>query len=151
MARINLYAQNRHTLVVDGTPITGFADGDWLAVKVDGNVAERTQGGDGPSMNISVPQGGIITVNLLPTSPALGILYSIRDAQQLTPRLFSIVLISGVEEIIQAGGCAFGELPEFQTGGPTMKGRSFPFECSQIKLDSSGVEAVAGGLLGGLI
>ena len=25
--RLNLYAQNRHTLIIDGVPISGFADG----------------------------------------------------------------------------------------------------------------------------
>ncbi len=27
MARINFYGQNRHTLVVDGIPLSGFAEG----------------------------------------------------------------------------------------------------------------------------
>ena len=55
--RINLYAQNRHTVVVDGVPLSGFADGDYIEIDVDGNAAQRSMGGDGPSMNISVQQG----------------------------------------------------------------------------------------------
>jgi hypothetical protein len=145
--RINLYAQNRHTLILDGIPITGFADGDWMQVKVDGNAAARTQGGDGPAMNLSVPQGGAITLNLLPTSPAMGALYEIRKQQVLTPRLFGIVLVTGVEEVIQAAGCAFGDLAQFATGGPTMQGRTFNIEALQIKMDGSAVEAIAGALL----
>jgi len=98
-----------------------------------------------------VAQGGTVTINLLPTSPALGIMYAIRDAQALNPRLFGIVLMSGVEEVITAAGCAFGDLPQFQTGGPTMQGRQFLFECLKLTLDTSAVEAIAGGALGGLI
>lgn len=151
MSRKNIYMQARHTLIIDGVPITGFADGDHLQIKPEGNAAARSQGGDGPAMNISVDQGGQITISLLPTSPALGTLYSLRDAQKLSPRLFGIVLMSGVEEVITGAGCAFGELPQFSTGGPTMQGRQFLFECLKIKMDSSAVEAIAGGSLGGVL
>lgn len=149
--RTNIYMQARHSLVVDGVPVVGFAEGDFLQVKLDGNAAQRTQGGDGPAMNLSVEQGGNLTLSLLPTSPALGVLYGIREAQKLNPRLFSVVLMSGVEEVITAGGCAFGDLPQFQTGGPTMQPRQFSIEALKISLDTSGVEAIGGGALGGLI
>lgn len=151
MSRINLYAQNRHTLIIDGIPITGFADGDWMQVKADGNAAQRTTGGDGPAMNLTVDQGGQVTINLLPTSPALGQLYGLRDVQKINPRLFSIVLMSGVEEVITAQGCAFGELPQMQTGGPTMQGRQFVFEALKITFDTSAVETIVGGFIGGLL
>ena len=120
-------------------------------MKVDGNAAARTQGGDGPSMNLSTAQGGTITVNLLPTSPALGVLYSIRDAQRVNPRMFSIVLMTGVEEVIKGAGCAFGDTPQFQSGGPTMQGRQFVFECLEIQLDTSAIESVVGGFVGALL
>ena len=146
-----MYAQNRHTVVVDGVPLSGFAEGDYIEIDVDGNAAQRSMGGDGPSMNLSVQQGGKIGIGLLPTSPALGAMYEIRNAQKLTPRLFTIALITGVEEIIVAAGCAFAKLPSFQTGGDKMQGRKFDFECLQITMDTSGVESVAGGFVGGLI
>lgn len=146
--RINLYAQNRHVLIVDGVPLAGFAEGDHIRVKLDGNAAQRTQGGDGPSMNITTEQGGMISIGLLPTSPALGTLYEIRDAQKRNPRMFSVVLLTGVEEVINAAGCAFGDLPEFQTGGPSQQPRQFNLECLEIKLDTSAVEAIAGGFAG---
>src|SRR5690242_10865181 len=110
--RINLYGQNRHLLVVDGVRVTGFKEGDFIQVKMDGNSASRTHGGDGPSMNISTAQGGQITFGINPTSPAIGTLYQLRDQQRSNPRLFSTQLITGVEEVIQASGCAWGELPQ---------------------------------------
>lgn len=149
--RINLYAQNRHTVVVDGVPLSGFAEGDYIEVTLEGNAAQRTQGGDGPAMNLSVEQGGKISIGLNPISPALGEMYGIRDAQALSPRMFTIALLTGVEEIIVGTGCAFGQLPAFSTGGPTMQARKFEFECLKIQLDTSGVEAVAGGFIGGLL
>jgi hypothetical protein len=151
MARINLYGQNRHVLVLDGVPISGFKDGDWIQIKDEGNAATRTHGGDGPSMNLSTYQGGQITFGLNPTSPVLGPLYALRNQQKNNPRLFSIQLITGVEEVISAAGCAFGELPQFATGGDKMSGRDILIEALQITLDTSATEAISGGLLGGLV
>lgn len=151
MARINLYGQNRHLLIVDGVQVTGFKEGDHMQIKKDGNAASRTHGGDGPAMNLSTDQGGTITFGINPTSPAIGTLYKLRDQQKTNPRLFSCQLVTGVEEVIQAAGCAWGELPQFSTGGDKMQGRDFVLECLDIKMDASAVEAIAGGMLGGLV
>ena len=145
--RLPLYSQNLHTLIIDGFPITGFADGDWLSVKIDGGGVTRTQGSQGPVLNRVAPQGGQITVNLLPTSRALGDVLGIREDVFSNHRLFNVALITGVEEIITASGCAFADMPQFQTGGPTMQGRQFPLKALKIRLDNSAVEAVVGGLL----
>ena len=149
--RLNLYGQQRHIVVVDGISLNGFAEGDYLQFKADGNAATRTQGGDGPSMNLSTPQGGQVTLSLNPTSPAIGPMYALREQQRANPRLFNISVVTGVEEIIQANGCAFGDLPQFSSGGSTMQGRQFTFECLEISFDQSAVESIAGGMLGGLI
>lgn len=138
----NIYMQGRHILIVDGIPLSGFAEGDYIQVKQDGNAAARTQGGDGPQMNISVAQGGQITISLTPVSPQLGVMYELRDAQKTNPKLVSIVLMSGVEEVINASGCAFGDQPQFQTGGPTMQPRQFVMECLDIQMDTSAIEAI---------
>jgi hypothetical protein len=135
---------------VDGFLLSGFKEGDFIQVKVDGNAMARTHGGDGPSMNISTDQGGQITIGLNPTSPAMGPLTQLRNQQKRNPRLFSIQVISGVEELISASGCGFGELPQFSTGGPTQQGRDFLFECLQIDLDVALLAPVDGGLLGGV-
>lgn len=149
--RVNLYSQQRHVLIIDGIPISGFAEGDHMQVKIDGNAASRSMGGDGPAMNMSVAQGGKVTISLMPVSPALGSLYALREEQALNPRLFSVVLMTGVEEVITASGCAFGDLPQFATGGPQQSPRQFEIEALDIKPDTSSIESVAGGFLGSLI
>jgi hypothetical protein len=151
MARVNLYGQNQHVVLVDGVPLNGFAEGDFLQVKLDGNAAVRTHGGDGPSMNLSTAQGGQVTIGLLPTSPSIGPLYAVRDSQANNPRLFSVQVISGVEEIMIFTGCAFGDTPQFQTGGPTMQPRQFVIEFLTGVMDTSVASPVTSGLLGGLI
>lgn len=151
MPRLNLYAQNRHTVVVDGIPLSGFAEGDYLEFEQDGNEAARSMGGDGPSMNLSTAQGGRLSFSLMPTSPALGTMYALRDGQANNPRMFTIAVLTGTEEVITAAGCAFGKLPAFNTGGPKQTERKFDIQCLQMKLDTSGVETIAGGFVGGLI
>ena len=148
MARINLYAQDRHTVIVDGVMLSGFSEGDHIEVDVEGNAAARSLGGDGPAMNLSVKQGGKISVSLLPTSPALGQMYGIRDVQALTPRMFTVSVMTGVEEVITASGCGFGKLPAFTTGGEKMQPRKFDIECLVINMDISAVEAIAGSFFG---
>ena len=122
-----------------------------MSIKVEGNAAERSKGGDGPGMNLSVAQGGLLTISLLPTSPALGVLYGIRNMQAVNPMLFGVVLMTGVQELIVAAGCAFGELPEFTTGGPKMAPRKFPIEALSVLLDTSNVESILGSVAASLL
>jgi len=149
--RIDLYAQMNNTVIVDGIPLAGFAEGDFMEIDVDGNAAQRSLGGDGPAMNLSVQQGGKISISLLPTSPAIGELYGIRNVQAVTPRLFTIVLLTGVNETIHASGCAFGKLPSFSSGADKMAARKFDFECLKVEMDTSAIEALSSGWVGGLI
>ena len=131
--------------------MSGFAEGDYLEIDVDGNAAERSKGGDGPSMNISTAQGGRISVSLMPTSGALGSMYAIYNLQKVNPSLFAIALMTGTEEVISGSGCAFGKLPAFTSGGEKMTPRKFDFECLQISLDQSSVESILGSVAGGLL
>ena len=149
--RFNLYSQSNITVVISGVPWTGFMEGDFLSVKLDGNAAERTMGASGSSMNISADYGGKISVALMDTSPSLGIAYQLRNLQRLKKSMFTIALLSGVNEIITASGCAFGDTPEFSTGGPKMGGRGFTFEAINIAMDTAGIESVAGLLAGGVV
>lgn len=149
--KVNLYSQNQHIVVIDGVPMSGFAEGDFLQIKQDGNAAVRTQGADGPAMNTSTKQGGQLTIAILPTSPVLSTMYAVKDSQSRNPRLFSVQVVSGVQEVMSFSGCAFGDTPQFQTGGPTMQPRQFVIEYLEDTMDTSLLSAVAGGLLGGLL
>lgn len=149
--RINLYAQQKNTIVINGVSISSFAEGDWMEIKQDGNAAERTKGGDGPAISISTSQGGTIGISLNPVSPALGTLYAMRNLQITNPSLFTIVLMTGVEEVIVAYGCAFGDMPQFTSGGEKMSPRKFTFECQKISPDIADVESIIETVAGSLI
>ena len=145
--RQNLYAQNRHILIVDGQHWTGFADGDYIDFEFHGNAATRTEGGDGPSMNLSSPQGGTVTIGLKVDSPSLGSAYELRDAQRSNPRYINIQLVTGTEEVITASGCMFAKLPASRTGGPVQSPRQFVFEALLMTPDFSASESIDGGML----
>lgn len=142
MSRKSFYLQNAHTVILNGIPISGFAEGDFITVKADGNAMEITKGGDGPSANFSTAQGGEISLHLLPTSPVIGIVYKLRDAQKKNPDLFSVIVMTGVLEVIKASGCGFADLPQFGTGGPTQQARQFPMKALDIQMDGSVVDSV---------
>lgn len=149
--RINLYHQGLHTLVLNGFPITGFSEGDWLEVKVDGGYAEKTQGHAGPVLNWVAEQGGTIQISLNPTSKALGDVIGTRNEAVKSFFLFNIELLTGTQETLNAAGCAFAELPSWRSGGERSGQRQFLINCGKIVLDDSQVKPIQGGMLGGLI
>ena len=149
--RINLYAQNRHIVIVDSEHWTGFTDGDYINFEFHGNAATRTEGGDGPSMNLSAAQGGTVTIGLKVDSPSIGLAYELRKAQEKNPRFINIQLVTGTEEVITASGCMFAKLPAFRSGGPVQSPRQFVFEALLMTPDITATEAIAGGMLGGLV
>jgi len=122
-----IYLQAYHIVVVDGIPITGFGEDDYISIKYDGGGAEIISGADGPAMRYLVKSGGQIGLSVLPTGKAFFDLAVLRSTQFSSSdrRLFSVVIMSGVEEVFSFAGCAFGDLPEFKTGGPRMSSRAF--------------------------
>ena len=64
----------------------------------------------------------------------LDVLYALRKQIAANPYLFSVQVITGVQEVITASGCGFGEPASFSTGGPSMTGRKFPMECKSINI-----------------
>lgn len=148
--RLPLYSQNLHTLIIDGFPVTGFADGDWLGVKIDGGGVTRTQGSYGPVLNRVASQGGQIVIGLLPISPALGELLSLRTEVRTAARLFNMSMITGTEEIFSAMGCGFGDISEWRMGGPVMAPREFIIECIKLRWTEGGIKS-QNGILGGLV
>lgn len=142
--RINLYAQNNISIILGGIPLSGFMEGDFLEFKIDGNAAERTLGADGPAMNISAKGGGYINITLKDTSPVLGSMEQLFALQANRKNMFTMAVLSGVNEVITASGCAFGDRPAFSTGGPKMNGRTFNVQCLAIAMDTAGIESVAG-------
>lgn len=122
-----LYLQGYHVVVVDGIPLSGFDAGDFIKIRIAGGGAVILSGGDGPAMQYTVQNGGELEISVLPTGRAFLDLATLRATQfQSTDRrLFSVVIMSGVEEVFSFAGCAFGDLPEFSTGGPVMQPRTF--------------------------
>jgi hypothetical protein len=144
--RLNLYDQNANIVLINGIPVSGFADGDYMDFAPDGNEATRTHGGDGPSMNLSAKQGGSFTLGLLATSPAIGAIYALREAQNTFPAYFSVQVVTGVQEIISLSGCMFGKLPGFKNGGPQQSSRQFLIEYLKDELDTSATSPILGGM-----
>ncbi|MGK3134876.1 phage protein [Pantoea trifolii] len=108
-----------------------------IVVAMDEATNTKTIGADGEGMHsLHAGKGGIVTVNLLKTSPLnkkLSIMYT---AQKLSSSLWGnnvIVVRNSVSgDLVTARGCAFQKLPDFSN--PKVAGTvSWIFDC--IKID----------------
>ncbi len=83
--RITMQGEGPHTLIVEGLSTEEFIIGDYVVIR------EKER---------------ILTFNLKRGSPIVDVMYSMVKA----PRLFSIIIMSGVKEVINFKGCYF-EIP----------------------------------------
>lgn len=87
--RISMQGEGQHTLIVEGLSTEEFVIGDYLVID------EKKR---------------ILTFNLKHDSPIVDVMYKMMKA----PRPFSIIIMSGVKEVINFKGCYF-EMPSFFT------------------------------------
>lgn len=85
MMRISMEGEGKHTLIVEGLSTEEFIVGDYLVIR------EKER---------------ILTFNLKHDSPVVDVMYKMMKA----PRPFSIIILSGVKEVVNFKGCYF-EMP----------------------------------------
>lgn len=93
--RISMQGEGQHTLIVEGLSTEEFILGDYVVV------SEKER---------------ILTFNLKHNSPIVDVMYKMMKA----PRPFSIIILSGVKEVVNFKGCYF-EMPSLYIF-------QFPFE-----------------------
>lgn len=128
MPRTEFYNQAEHTVVIDGTALEDFAEGDdVIAFEPQGDASSATRGLDRNRISFASPRPGLLTVRLKPTSPQLSRLNELVRAQESgQPRLFDVRITTGVGDVLRLTNCAVNE-SGFQTGGTTMQPREFQF------------------------
>lgn len=76
------YSQKNTTVTVDGVTIRGFMDGASIIVTHDGGEVDKTQGTDGPGINLATNQGMTIQFTLRENSPSRAFLKALRQRQE---------------------------------------------------------------------
>ncbi len=84
-----MQGEGKHTLIVEGLSTEEFVIGDYLVID---------------------EKGRVLTFNLKHDSPIVDVMYKMMKA----PRPFSIIVMSGVKEVVNFKGCYF-EMPSFFT------------------------------------
>lgn len=76
------YSQKNTTVTVDGVTLRGFMDGASIVVTHDGGEVDKTQGTDGPGINLATNQGMTIQFTLRENSSSREFLRGLRIRQE---------------------------------------------------------------------
>ena len=68
MSISRIYGQKNSRIMINGRQITGFMDGSSIKVSFDGGEVDKTEGTDGPGLNVATDQGGTIGFTLRETT-----------------------------------------------------------------------------------
>lgn len=128
MRNVFYYSQANHSVVVGDRVMTDFAEGDaisWEDLAADKVAA--TEGLDGARISFSSAKAGKVTIKLKPTSPCIEYLnYLISRQQAGFPQLLTVVIMTGVNEVVTLINCGVNR-GSGSTGGPTMVEREYSF------------------------
>jgi hypothetical protein len=124
------YNQQSTTLIVDGVVILDFFEGASIVFTVEGGEVEKTQGTDGPSINMATPQGARLRFHLRETSRSHAFLADLHRSQQNGGPGVTIVLTTGAEMQRQLTDAYMTPPGELSTGDKKMGGMEYTFVSS---------------------
>src|ERR1035441_6309951 len=131
---VRAYNQKSTTVLVNGVPLVGLADGDSVKVTAAGGEVERTEGTDGPGLNQATNQGGDIEVELREDSPSIGYLDNLRLMQETTSLpIPNVIVMTGVLAVETLSMVMLGRRGELSTGGKKMGKRAMKFIGTDLK------------------
>ena len=126
MIPTRIYGQKDSRLIINGRPITGLMDGTPFKIQFDGGEVEKTEGTDGPGLNIATPQGGTITFTIRETSPDYDFLLSMFDLEsEFTGSTVSALFMSGSRIVAEMPRALIGRPGEWSTGDKKQGGIEF--------------------------
>ena len=120
-----VYNQKALTITVDGVTIQDYMDGASCIITLDGGEVQKTQGTDGPGVNLATNQGATIQFTLRETSRSIKFLNDLRLRQESG--------LAGVTAIVRTGANILMTMPEsyisrpgqLSTGDKTQGGMQF--------------------------
>lgn len=99
-----VYNQKALTITVDGVNITDFMDGASCIITLDGGEVQKTEGTDGPGINLATDQGSTLQFTLRETSRSIKFLNDLRLRQQSG--------LAGVTAIVRTGANILLTMPD---------------------------------------
>lgn len=121
-----IYGQKDTKVIINGVPIFNFMDGTSVRVTFDGGEVEKTEGTDGPGLNIATAQGGTVNFTIRESSINYNYLMGLFKLESaLTGVTVSCIVVSGsrIAHVMPRG--LIGQPGELATGDKKQGGIEF--------------------------
>lgn len=127
MARETFYNQRSHSVIVAGTALEDFAEGEAINFEPQGDEITATRGLDRNALSLGSDRVGMLTVQLKPTSPSIEFLDGIiRDVKAGARGEFDVQYRDGVGQFVDAERCLC-QKNNRASGGTTMQPYTYVF------------------------
>ena len=122
-----VYSQANTKVLVNGFEIRGFMDGTPITCTFDGGEIEKTEGCDGPALNMARRQGGTIKFTLRENSPSYLLLEGLQRAQYMADSALpcNVNVFTGGGRIYELANCLIQQPGELSTGDKKVGGIEF--------------------------
>ena len=126
MSFSRIYGQKNTRIIVNGRQITGFMDGAPVKVVFDGGEVDKTEGTDGPGLNVATEQGGTISFTLRETSNDYYYLLGLwQQEEEFIGYTVSLTFMSGSQIILNLPRALIAKPGEWNTGDKKQGGIEF--------------------------
>lgn len=127
-----VYNQANVSLDFDGSPLIDLSEGSSVVITIDGGEVQKTEGTDGPAVNIATAQGGTCKITLKETSISHELLHSIKLAQSKGSIGGQLTIRSGVDALYVFGNTYVSQPGELSTGDKKMGGQQYTFVSTSV-------------------
>ncbi len=121
----HVYNQKALTVTVDGVTIQDYFEGAPLVYTWDGGEVDKTQGTDGPGINLATNQGSTLQITLRETSRSIGFLQSLRTRQENGGAGVTVVVRTGAQILLTMTDSYIGRPGQLATGDKKQGGIQF--------------------------
>lgn len=133
MARALFLNQSICSVVIDGAPVEGFAEGDAIRIIPNTEGSAVMAGLDGAVTLFANNQTGTFEIDLKPTSPWLSAAYRIWANQKTgNARLLAAQVLTDANEPVRLEGVSMSSPGQVSSGGTTPSMRTVVFNVEKI-------------------
>lgn len=147
-----VYNQKQISVTVAGVALQDFMDGASIIITHDGGEVAKTQGTDGPGVNLATNQGATLQVTLREDSRSRAFLQSLRLRQENGGDGVTIVVRTGVNVLHLMPESFISQPAALNTGDKQMGGLQYTFISAQESVSNLAVDLtvsqVAGAVAG---
>lgn len=131
-----VYSQKEVTVTVNGVTLQDFADGTAVTMTLDGGEVDKTQGMDGPGINLATEQGATLKVSLRETSRSLKFMRDLYVTQKQSNEGCTVVVRTGAKVLYSMPEAFVSQQGELATGDKTQGAQEYTFMSAELEIDN---------------